>query len=121
MLILLPVFCWFLLASAWARKAVLLWAFVPPVLVIWLEWWIFDTTHFAGWIGDRFAAFFRAGFQPVQKVDIDSPAELGRLREAIDIQWIWEIFGTGVFWSGAAVAAGFVAGAIWLRRWRDDS
>ena len=48
-----PLYCWMLLISAWARRAALVWAVLPPFCVGMLEKLVFGTTHFATWIGYR--------------------------------------------------------------------
>ncbi|HEX6824379.1 MAG TPA: ABC transporter permease [Candidatus Sulfotelmatobacter sp.] len=49
-----PFYGWFLLVSAWARRATFLWAVLPPLAVGVLEKILFNTSHFADLIGDRF-------------------------------------------------------------------
>lgn len=48
-----PLYCWMLFISAWARRAAFVWAFLPPFCVGMLEKLVFNTTHFAEWIGYR--------------------------------------------------------------------
>lgn len=48
-----PIYCWMLLISAWARRAAFVWAVLPPFCVGMLEKLVFNTTHFAAWIGYR--------------------------------------------------------------------
>jgi len=48
-----PVFCWLLLVSGWARRAVLLWAVLPVVAIAGLEAIVFRTTHFAVMVATR--------------------------------------------------------------------
>src|SRR5262249_29145578 len=37
----LPFFGWWMLASAWAKKAPFLWAMLPPALLMFFEWLLF--------------------------------------------------------------------------------
>ena len=46
-----PVYCWMLLVSAWARRAALLWAFLPPLAIAVAEKIAFNTRHFADLLG----------------------------------------------------------------------
>lgn len=49
-----PFYGWFLLVSAWARRATFLWALLPPLTIGVLEKILFNTTHFGSLIGDYF-------------------------------------------------------------------
>src|SRR5271163_521326 len=42
-----PFYGWFLLVSAWARRAPFLWAFLPPLAIVFIEKIAFDTSYFA--------------------------------------------------------------------------
>ncbi len=42
-----PFYGWFLLVSAWARRAPFLWAFLPPMAIVGVEWIAFGTSRFA--------------------------------------------------------------------------
>jgi len=48
-----PVYCWLLLVSGWARRAVLLWAALPVLVIGVLEKVVFNSSHFAMLIGRR--------------------------------------------------------------------
>ncbi len=48
-----PVYCWVLLVSGWARRAVLLWAALPVLVIGVLEKLAFNTSHFAMLVGRR--------------------------------------------------------------------
>ena len=41
-----PIYAWLLLVSAWAPRAPLLWAVLPPIAIGFFEKMAFDTTHF---------------------------------------------------------------------------
>ena len=55
-----PIICWLLLISAWARRAALLWAVLPPFCLGVLEKLVFNTSHFAMWIQYRFSGGMEA-------------------------------------------------------------
>jgi ABC-2 type transport system permease protein len=47
----LPIYCWLLLVSGWARRATFLWAVLPLVAIGGGELIVFRTWHFAGLVG----------------------------------------------------------------------
>src|SRR5438093_3450265 len=49
-----PIYAWFLLVSAWARRAPLLWAVLPPLAVVSVEKIAFNTSHIAAFLQQRF-------------------------------------------------------------------
>jgi ABC-2 type transport system permease protein len=49
-----PIYGWFLLVSAWARRAPFVWAFVPPIALLFLEKFAFGTTHLRDLLASRF-------------------------------------------------------------------
>jgi len=59
-----PVYGWLLLVSAWARRAALLWAVLPPLGIGVLERLVFGTSHFAMWVQYRFSAGMEAQTMP---------------------------------------------------------
>jgi len=46
-----PVYGWLFLVSAWARRAAFLWAVLPPLAISALEKLLFNTAHFASFLG----------------------------------------------------------------------
>ena len=59
-----PIYGWLLLISAWARRAALLWAVLPPLGIGVLERLVFNTWHFAIWVQYRFSAGMEAQTMP---------------------------------------------------------
>src|SRR5205823_11906781 len=49
-----PIYGWLLFVSAWARRAALLWAVLPPLAIGTLEKLLFNTTYFAAFVGRFF-------------------------------------------------------------------
>lgn len=129
MLWYLPLLGWLLLASAWARKAPLLWAVLPVVVVGQLEILALGSSRLYQLIGDRvigvFGSAFRRDIGQLVQFDGDSasvraPTDLAgeRLLSYIDLPGLLMAPG---FWGGIAVAAVFVALAVVLRRFRDEA
>ena len=118
-----PIDGWLLLVSAFAKRAVLGWAVAPPALLMVAEKTLFGSNHFANMLMHRFIGGIELSFS-------------GERRELVFDQGdtIITVFPTlGEFvtpgrllaapslWIGIAVGLGFLAGAVWLRRWRDEA
>jgi ABC-2 type transport system permease protein len=58
-----PIYAWFLLVSAWARRAALLWAVIPFFLLAFFEKIAFHTNHVGNFIGNRIGGFLPAAFK----------------------------------------------------------
>jgi len=105
-----PIYGWWLLVSAWARRAPFLWAFMPLVALSAIETIAFQTRYCAsflkyramGWMTEAFAA------RPHSYLVIDplSPLTPGRFLSSPEL------------WIGLAVTAAFLAAAVRLRRYR---
>jgi ABC-2 type transport system permease protein len=100
-----PIYAWVLLVSAWAPRAPLAWALLPPAAIGVLERLAFGTTHFAEMLiaplGGSASTAAPAGASGM--VALMEPA-MGQLLLA------------PAFWIGLVVAAIFVLGAVRLRR-----
>jgi ABC-2 type transport system permease protein len=104
-----PVYCWLLLTSGWARRATLLWAVLPIVVIAGVEKLIFHTTHFAALVGARFI-----GATP--SVAVSSP-DIFPTDPMIHISPGTFLLTPGL-WIGLIIAAIFLAAAIRLRRYQ---
>lgn len=119
-----PLFAWLLMVSAYAKRAVVLWAVLPPIGVIWLEQLLFSSDRFAHLIGDRLGGVFPLAFRVDVKEQVailPGGAELhfgAPLSELIDP---WPFIVSPSLWLGLLVGAVFVVAAILLRRYRDES
>ncbi|MEJ2513715.1 MAG: ABC-2 transporter permease [Gammaproteobacteria bacterium] len=118
-----PLYAWLLLASAYAKRAVLLWAVLPPVGLIIAEQILFGTERFAEFLGERIVGGFALAFDHMQHgVGWDVAGE-----GATGFPPLAEILTPGRFlaapetWVGLALAFILLAGAVWLRRWRDEA
>jgi ABC-2 type transport system permease protein len=120
---LAPLYAWLLLVSAFAKRAVLAWAALPPLLLIVAEKTLFDTKHFAVLLGQRLSggvelAFSGEGGGMIDSIDNGAPVVLPVLS---DLLTPGRFLASPALWAGLVVAAVFFAGAVWLRRWRDES
>jgi ABC-2 type transport system permease protein len=103
-----PFYGYLLLVSAWARRAPLLWAALPPLAVAGLEKVLFDTTRFAGLLMYRFSG--PETFVPM----IPGTATMYPLHHMELLRFL----ATPGLWTGLALTALFLAGAVLLRRRR---
>ena len=105
-----PIYGWLLLVSAWARRAALLWAVLPPLAIGTLEKLLFNTTYFGAFVG-RFFTGGPEGSYPPGTMPMDPGTHLTPGR----------FLGAPGLWIGLAVTAAFLAAAVRLRRYRGPS
>jgi len=111
---LAPLWAWLIFASSWAKKTAFLWGSLPIFLLGIAEAWIFQTSELVEMIGKRIAGGF-----------IVLNSNLNHLvgNDMFDgesIDW-YSIFGYMEFWGGLIVSGVFLAGAIYIRRFRDET
>jgi ABC-2 type transport system permease protein len=104
-----PLYGWFLLVSAWARRGAILWAVLPFFAVSMLEKIAFNTTYVASMLKYRFMGFTADAFVYKPKAPIAYVSQLTPLR----------FLETPGLWVGLVFAAIFIAGAVRLRRNRE--
>ena len=100
-----PFFGWMLFVSAWARRAVWVWAFLPVVTIGFVEKIVFNTSRFAGMLGSRMTgdASSRAGMDDGMMLGPFAPGEF---------------LSKPGLWIGLAITAVFLVAAVRLRRER---
>jgi len=104
-----PFYCWLLLVSAWARRMAFLWAVIPVLTLHALEKVVLNTSHFASIV------HYRIFGAPSQHTLTSAHLFLG----ALDTPRPGEILAAPGLWIGLMVAAGFLAIAVRLRRYRE--
>ncbi|MDJ0652866.1 MAG: hypothetical protein QNJ40_01840 [Xanthomonadales bacterium] len=128
---MLPVWGWALLASSFARSKPFLWAVAPPVLLAVAYTWINATQYlridFSVWtmIGNRILG----GVVPIQFNIEGDNVQIGSMRFTDDdvtelpITWgtLLERFTWPDMWWGILFGVVFIALAIYIRRYRDES
>jgi ABC-2 type transport system permease protein len=105
-----PVYCWLILVSGWARRAPLLWAALPVVVIGGLERLILGTAHFAQMVGMRLIG----GGAPTD-VTTGEMFPTGPMTHLTPLRYL----GAPGLWIGLAVAAVFLVLAVRMRRYRD--
>ena len=117
-----PFIGWFLFVSTFAKRMPLVMAFIPPVVLGFLEYFVFRTTHFAHAVGGR------GDLRPLfHDMDVEQFFDEERLKvneEAISLLGHLDIGGflaSPSLWTGLIVCGLFVTAAIYVRRYRDES
>ncbi len=106
-----PIYAWLLLVSSWARRATFLWAALPLLAIGVLEKIAFNTRHFASFVQYRFMGHMEEAFTVKGHGSISSLAQLTPVK----------FLGTPGLWLGLIFAAGLLAAAVRLRRYRDPN
>jgi ABC-2 type transport system permease protein len=99
-----PLFAWLMLVSAWAKRVAYIGAFATPLLLGLVESLAFGTTVVWRWLALRVVGLF-----------LGAAGRSGALGFGPDPTG-WQ---SPHVWIGLALAAAFLAGAVWLRRSRE--
>ncbi len=121
----LPFTGWCLAVSAWAKRAVTLWASLPPVALYLLERWFFHTHMIGTALYDRVVDYLPLAFHDssdrtrwssvvVGNGAIDTPGSVWRLLDPVTF------LSAPATWIGVLVGAALIAAAIQLRRRRAE-
>jgi ABC-2 type transport system permease protein len=118
-----PIDGWLLLVSAYARRAVLGWALLPPLLVVVAERLLFGSRYFVELIAHRLKGGFELAFSGrTHGVILDGDGAMISVLPALgELFTPGRLLGSPATWAGLAVGMLFLAGAVWLRRWRDEA
>ena len=123
----LPSAGWLLLCSAWARTKPFLWAVALPVAVGLLITWFGIMGLFnlpASWfwqevVGRGLLSLFPGGSFSASPREFT--ADGASNMSLLGVSHTWAALGTANLWIGVLAGVVLIAGAIWFRRWRDDS
>ena len=119
----LPAIGWYMLVSAWAPRSPFVFALGVPGGVMFAERLVFGTTNVWHAVASLYSGFparvlsHGDGSVPIQLEDkhFDVPAS------ALDIVHPLQFLATPELWAYIALGAALIAGAIWLRRYRDTA
>jgi ABC-2 type transport system permease protein len=121
-----PVAAWLLLVSSWAKRVTILWAVFTPIAAAVFERLAIRTHYLQDVISARLndpvlkqflaSSHARGAEFTVNDETVKAHGMAGRVLDAIDPL---AFFSNPWLWVGLAVAAGFVAAAIWMRRYRE--
>jgi ABC-2 type transport system permease protein len=123
----LPTVGWLMLCSSWAKSKPFLWAVVIPVaLGIVLGWF-----HLLGMLELRnewywhdvlarvLFSVFPGGW--LQETGLHLDHDPNAVIDFLSISNAYSVLAKPNIWIGAAAGIAMLAGAVWFRRWRDDS
>ena len=116
-----PYAAYLLLASAWAKRSVYAWAFIPPVMLVVLERTVFGTGYVRGFIRRGFNELFRLVFHLNGQADRVAGAVAPGLPPTVAHDGPWAgmdprpLLQSLPFWVGLVLAALMVWAAIALR------
>ncbi len=114
-----PVIAYLMLASAWAPRGPFLWAVLPPVAVSVLELVLLRSTHVEDFITGRLFGLYKLlGWR--QQSGGDSPSEI-RISDIDLSASLRDFYASPELWLGLVAAALMLAGAMWVRRYRDET
>lgn len=123
----LPAMGWLLLCSAWARSKPIRWAVALPVVVgVVLGWFhLMGNADISGWywehiVGRFLLSVFPGGWLGYSNLD-NLGGGMGHAMDFIYLDNAYRALAAPSIWINAAIGAAMIAGAIWLRRWRDDT
>jgi ABC-2 type transport system permease protein len=117
-----PVAAALLVLSAFARRAVFMWAVLPPLVLIFLEKVAFNTGHVAAFIGRRLSGFFEARGEWVEPAaSASAERKVAAYTELYDRISALPLLSNPELWAGVVVAVALFYVAVRLRRWRDDT
>ena len=124
MLWFVPVDGWLLLVSAYAKRAVLGWALLPPLLVVVAEKTLLGTQRFAEMLGHRMTGGFELAFSGERNVGLTID-DMGVVESSLPMLGEFltpgRLLAAPSLWVGIAIGVLFLAGVVWLRRWRDEA
>ena len=110
-----PIYCWFMLVSGWARRAVFLWAVVPLLAIAAIENIAFHTSFLGSMLLGRLVGFSEAAFDLKDKNGVSIDSHFIPLTQLAPGRFL----SSPSLWVGLLVAAALLAAAVRLRRYRE--
>ena len=116
-----PIVGYLMLASAWAPRGPFLWAVLPPVGLWILERVVVGSEHIGDFITDRLFGLYRLLGQESGGEVNRSGGDLERIGNVDLVGALRDFYASPELWLGVAAAFLLLAGAVWVRRYRDET
>lgn len=121
-----PLIGWVMLASAWSRRSPFIWVVLPPIVLVILEQTLLRSSRFAEMLAERLVGVIPLAYQMNDSqwsamrdsIESGSVEDVARITDIINPT---PLLTSPQLWMGFVVGALFVAAAIWLRRYRDET
>ncbi|MGC1457354.1 MAG: hypothetical protein WA825_03650, partial [Steroidobacteraceae bacterium] len=117
-----PITAFLMLVSAWARRSVQLWVFLPPIILAVGESFALGSHHIRDILFYRLGGVFARNMNmvalPGTRTDADARGSLNLLFASIDPS---PVFANADLWLGLVVAALLIVATIRIRQYRDDT
>jgi len=109
-----PIYCWFMLVSGWARRAVFLWAVIPLLAIAAIENIAFHTSFLGSILLGRLVGFSKAAFDLKDKNGVPIDSHFIPLAQLAPGRFL----SSPGLWIGLIFAAICLAAAVRLRRYQ---
>ncbi len=118
-----PIVGYLMLASAWAPRGPFLWAVLPPVGLWVLERVVVGSEYIGDFITGRLFGMYRLlGTHDETSVsEIEHANDLSDIGNLDLVGSLREFYASPELWLGVVAAALLLAGAMWVRRYRDET
>lgn len=119
-----PLIGWLLFVSAWAKRGPLLRAVLPIAMLPVLEYIVFRSWNLGEAILTRLSIYPMPIFDKIKTAGFDEDELQSMLTENLSlVSWLdyGSFFTSLEVWAGLIICGLFAGGAIYLRRYRDDS
>jgi ABC-2 type transport system permease protein len=110
-----PIYCWFMLVSGWARRAVFLWAVLPLLAIAAIENIAFHTSFLGSMLLGRLVGFSAAAFDLKDKNGVPIDSHFIPLTQLAPVRFL----SSPGLWLGLIVAAALFVAAVRQRRYRE--
>jgi ABC-2 type transport system permease protein len=117
----LPIAGWLMLVSAWAKRAVMLWTLLPPLVLYLIEKWFLNTHVVQNVLGQRLVGYAAVAYHGNEQWINDNMSEA-----ATGPVSVWRFINPAGFfsslevWIGLAVGVAMIVGTIQLRMRRSE-
>jgi ABC-2 type transport system permease protein len=117
----LPIVGWLMLVSAWAKRAVMLWSLLPPLVLYLIEKWFLNTHIVYNVLRDRLAGYAAVAYHGNEQWVNDNMSETAPSPVSV-----WRFINPAGFvssldvWIGLAVGIALIVATIQLRMRRSE-